>query len=167
MNHWVEQQAESFRALRGCTVSGWIGVEMAVRDAGPGGLPQWRDDSVPLLQLGRLDLILSGGPVASIVTYQNDANWGLSLRDDLPPVQPDSPAPESIFRTRTLNELPAGEISAVAVLLDDSEDITEVRLGIGGHEVPLRAGEIYEHADRLQVVTSDESILVQVDGQRP
>ena len=93
----------------------WSGVEMAVREVGPDGRPQWHDEAVPALQLDRLDLMLIGDSVASVITYQNDDTWGLCRRDDLPPLV--SPSGESgyIFRVRSLGELPPGEITAVEV----------------------------------------------------
>ena len=72
LHEWVEQQVAFLRALTGCCVVCWHGVEMALCEAGPDGLPRWRDASVPFLQLDRLDVALSDGRLASIVTYQND-----------------------------------------------------------------------------------------------
>src|SRR5262245_56071288 len=98
MNAWVQEQIASFHRLQGQAVVQWIGIEMALRDAGADGLRQWEDESVPMLQLSRVDLLLKGGGIARIVTYQNDDRWGLSRRDELPPVSPRRPAPTSIFR---------------------------------------------------------------------
>src|SRR5947209_357740 len=98
MDDWIRREAESLRALLGRTVTQWTCVEMALREAGPNGLPEWCDESIPALQLNRLDLILTGGPVASIIALQNDYGWSLCRRDDLPPSKLPSGAPESIFR---------------------------------------------------------------------
>ena len=168
MGDWWQQQAECLRALRGQTVVAWSGVEMAVREVGPDGLPQWHDAAVPALQLDRLDLTLAYGPVASVTTYQNDDTWGLYRRDGLPPLSPLGSEPDCIFRVRRLNELPPGEITAAEVEVDVAGDIAAVRLTVGGREVSLRAGEVYEQPDgSLRVVPMDECVLVQVDGQMP
>jgi hypothetical protein len=157
----------SLRALGGCRVTRWFGIEMALRDAGPDGLPDWQDESVPFLQLSRLNLILADGTRAAIITYQNDDRFGLCRDDTLPPFEFLTSEPGSIFRERPLDELPPGEIRSVSVLTSDG-DIAEVRLDVDGREVLLWAGEVYEQADStLRVVPMDESILVQVDGRRP
>ncbi len=165
---WIEYQIDALRALRGCTVSQWLGIEVALRKTGPDGQPQWYDPSVPALQLDRLDLLLSDGSVMSIVTYQNDVQCGLCRRDALPPLEQSSPISGSIFRLRTLNELPHGKIASVDVLVDEIGDIAEVRFGLDDHEVLLRPGEVYEGPDGLlRIAAMDEGILVQVDGHRP
>jgi hypothetical protein len=168
MNDWVEEQVASFRRLEGQTVVQWIGVEMALRESGQDGFPHWEDESVPMLQLSRIDLALAGGNSAKIVTYQNDDRWGLSRRDELPPVFSRRPDETSIFRTRELSELPVGKILGVLVVTDEGEDIAEVQLSIAGHDVRMRAGEVRENNDgTLSIIGMDESILLQVDGQKP
>lgn len=53
MNEWVERQVAYLRALSGCTVLRWHGIEMALREAGEDNQPNWRDWSIPFLQLSR------------------------------------------------------------------------------------------------------------------
>ncbi len=81
MKNWVDQQAAELRALTNCSVVRWQGIEMALRESGADGLPDWRDASVPFLQLCRLDLMLADGRATSIITYQNNDCWGLCQTD--------------------------------------------------------------------------------------
>lgn len=166
MPSWVENQVVALKSLAGLTVAHWHGIEMAIREVGADGLPQWRDDSVSFLQLYRLDLMLNDGTNVSILTYQNDDRFGLCRNDEsLPWTAADDPY--SIFRPRSLEELPTGTIQDVSVAMN-RDDIAEVCLDIQGRRVQLWAGEIYEEVDgSLRVVFMDESVLVQVDQQRP
>jgi hypothetical protein len=170
MKDWIGQQASLLRALQGCNIRQWIGIEMAVREVGLDGLPQWYDDSIQALQLDRLDLVLSNDQVPSIVTYQNDTHWGLWRRDNQPPSELPSSALDSLYRERILSELPLGVVVSVEVFFDENGDgdISEVQLIINGHTVSLKAAEVYEQVDgSLKIIFDDESILVQVDGERP
>lgn len=168
MGDWVQKGAEFLRALRGRTVAAWSGIEMAFREAGPDGRPQWYDAAIPVLQMDRLDLHLADGPVASIMTYQNGTRFGLCRRDGEPPTRLPVGDPGSIYRVRDLYELPPGEVTAVEVEMDQHGDIAAVFLRVGGREVSLRAGEVYEQIDgSLRVVPMDECVLVQVDGSVP
>jgi len=165
---WTQQQVDSLNSLRGCVVLRWVAVETAAREVGVRGKPQWYDDSVPFLQLDRLDLLLSGGTVVSLATYQSDDMWGIHRCDGLAPLELKPSEPTSIFRTRILNELPVGEINSVGVLMYESRILAGVSLGVQGSNVLLRTGEVYEEADgSLRIVEMDESILVTVDGKMP
>ena len=167
MNEWVEQQVAYLRALSGCTVLRWQGIETALRDAGEGEQLNWRDGSIPFLQLSRLDLSLAGRPTTSIITYQNDDRWGLYRKDGLPLSRLCTDQGDNIFRSRTLDELPRGQIRGVLVSLNEG-DIEEIRLDVEGREIRLWAGEVYEENDgSLRMATMDESVLVQVDGRHP
>jgi hypothetical protein len=170
MNDWISQQVALLKGLEGCVIQEWSGIEMAVREVGPEGVPQWYDDAVPVLQLVRLDLRLPNGHVASIATYQNDIHWGLRRRDNPSPSLLLSRTQDSIYRERLIDELPTGIIKSVEVVLDASAegDISNVNLQVGGHTVSLRAAEVDERCDgSLIIVSPDESVLVQVDGRRP
>lgn len=169
MKDWIEQQVDGLNALCGGDVARWIGIEMAVREDPK---PQWFDDSVDVLQLGRLDLVISSGAVVPLVTVQDQDStvvaWGLCRRDDLPPLELEPHEPSSIYRTRVLSELPTGRITSVNVVQKSHGVIARVSLDVQGQEVSLRPGEVYEQWDgSLRIVEMDESILVQVDGRRP
>jgi hypothetical protein len=140
---------------------------MALREAGEDNQPNWRDRSIAFLQLSRLDLTLAESPTTSIITYQNDDRWGLYREDGLPPSRLCTDEADCIFRSRTFDELPRGQIRGVLVSLNEG-DIEEIRLDVEGREIRLWAGEVYEENDgSLRVVTMDESVLVQVDGRHP
>jgi hypothetical protein len=146
VREWVEQQAAFLRALTGCAVVRWHGIEMALRELGAGGLPDWQDESVPFLQLNRLDFVLGDGSETSVITYQNDDRWGLYRKNALPSSRLRTDEPGSIFRSRRLETLPTGRIRGVSVTFHEG-DIGEVKLDIEGQEVRLSAGEVYEQND--------------------
>ena len=168
MKNWVNQQIEFLNALRGNTIIDWLGIEMAVRESGKNGLPQWYDDSIEMLQFDRVDMIFPNSQFSSIITYQNDDHWGLYRKDDLPILKFDNNEPTSIFRERHFVELPIGKIDSVEIKLDnDSNDISEINILICGKLINLMAGEVYEDLnDKLKTVNMDESILIQVDGKK-
>lgn len=176
MPEWRELQLDALRALGGRTIVRWLGVEMAVREHGADGQPQWYDEAVPALQLGRLDLVLNGGEVASIVTCQNGDQWGLCRADEhwalpaigQPPEAVRASAEPSIYRVRALVELPVGRVKSVRIQVDDRGDVAGLQLDIDGRIVELWAAEVYEECDgTVRIGKMDESILVQVDGCAP
>ncbi|MEW4569841.1 hypothetical protein AB1L88_18405, partial [Tautonia sp. JC769] len=161
VNLWVAGQVEAFRLLAGKAVARWVGVEMAIRERGPSGLPQFEDASIPFLQL--LDLYAEfGDAVVRVGTYQNDDAWGLRL-DGVRTI-PDWPTEEgSISRIRHLAELPAGLIMGVDSVLDASGDLVELTLRLAAGSLVIRAGEVYEEpGGEFCVVHPDESVLASV-----
>lgn len=165
MSTWIQKQVEALRVLSGCVVVKWFCNEMAVREVGSDGQPQWYDETVPFLQLGRIDVVQLSDKPALLTTYQNHDTWGIYRSDGLASLMPNEPESGVIFRNREVNELPSGEIKSVDIQLTDC-DIAALCLYIGRHEVTLRAGEVYEeHGGTLRIVEMDESILVQVDGR--
>jgi hypothetical protein len=167
VREWLEQQTVFLRAPSGCIVLRWQGLEMALCDARVDGFPKWQVDSVPYLQLNRLDFVLGDSSQSSVITYQNDDHWGLFRKDSLPPALRPTNDPDSIYRWRQLDTLPTGRIRAVSVTLNEG-DIAEIKLDVEGREARVLAGEVYEQNDgSLRVVFMDESILVQVEGGRP
>lgn len=155
----AEDQRQAFEALTGRSVLRWDGVEMALRATGPDGLPQFSDPTVPFLQLLQLDVTCSDGEAFTIGTAQNDDIWGLSIA---PQSQPASATNGfSIFRPRTLPELPIGSVKTVNLKINESSDIMEVLARIGTDDLLLMAGEVYElTTGHLEFVPGDESVLV-------
>lgn len=160
---WVADQVTAFRNLAGYTVTGWVGTEMAFREVGPSGRPEFQDSSIPFLQVCPLYLEIGGG-LRQICTYQNDDNWGLCIADHQSGPPDESQEEGSIYRTRHLAELPIGRVGGVRSALSESGDLIEVTLTLGRREVVLQAGEVYEGWDGgLSVIRPDESILVSVE----
>lgn len=162
---WVEEQVLSFRSLCGHSVARWVGREMAVRDVGPLGTPLFRDPTVPYLQVCPLYVEFIGGGGREIHTYQNlyPDGWGLCLDDLYGGVPDEFSEPGSIFRTRTLPELPAGLIEDAGVVQGPNGDIIEVWMKAACVSIKLYSGEVYEENDgTLRAVRPDESILVVV-----
>lgn len=168
MTSWIKKNIERLEQLQGCVVKRWVAIEGAVRESDCNGRPQWHDESVPFLQLERLDIHLSTGEVISIITYQNNDRWGLCRDDRLDRLKLDPSTSNSVFRVRELDELPLDEIFSVEVLVDREGDISDLRLEIGDVRVRLKTGEVYEQYDgTLMISPRDESILVQVNGKMP
>jgi hypothetical protein len=141
------------------SITEWRGVEMAIRDVGPDGVPQFSDPPVPFLQLLSLRLAL-GSRDAVIHTYQSDAGFGLAIdRAPDPPVA--ATAWDGIYREGLLRELPTGLVTSVDVVIGDAGDIDEVVLVVGERTVLLMAGEVDEQGDgALHFRRHDESVLV-------
>ncbi len=167
MPGWIEEQIETFRSLNGCTVAVWVGLEMAVREKGRTGLPEFTDPAIPFLQVSALSAEMADG-ARLIQTYQNDGSWGLCIeatRDGAVTIPYDK---QSIFRTRVFSEIPIGRIDGMAIQRDAEGDIAEVSFTVDGEQVTLSAGEVYEVWDgNLRVVRPDESILVAVGHIHP
>ena len=167
MTKWIEEQIASFYALSRSCVIQWRGIEMALREANENGLPDFRDSSIPFLQLLELNLTFVDGSTAFITTYQNDDRFGLCCKHGSQDLRDFGDELNSIYRLRLFDELPNGQIQDVSISLN-AGDIEEVKLKIENHEVRLWAGEVYENSDgTLHVITMDESVLVQVDDKHP
>lgn len=102
-------------------VVGWIAEERALREQGEDGEPQWYDRSINLLQLGRLDIHFAGGSFRALCTYQNDSTWGLWLLENPLRMVPAAPDQGSIYRVRSMSELPIGPVTSVDVRLQDGD----------------------------------------------
>jgi hypothetical protein len=167
---WIEEQVLAFRSMCGRSVARWVGHEMALWEVGPSGTPVFHDPAIPYLQVCPLylEFVERGG--RDIHTYPNDwtHSWGLCV-DVLYGSPPDeSSEVGSIFRTRTLGELPVGVIEDVRIVQVDRGDIAEVYLRVNGACVALWSGEIYEEANRsLRVVRPDECVLVAIASEQP
>jgi hypothetical protein len=155
INDWVHQQVSAFAALQGRAVRSWQGVETAVR------LNETRVEfsgpDVPCLQLLTLRMTLAADSSMTITTYQDNDAFGLTIgaSSDRPTGQPGAG-----YRSRTLPELPTGQIQEVSAYLD-GDLLAEVTLRVEGQELLLIAGEADEHhSGRLVWHRLDESVLV-------
>src|SRR5262245_48464124 len=152
-------------ALEGAEVSQWFGLEDALAwveqpDDQVTSIV-WQHDSVPFLQLGRIDLRLSTGATLSILGQIDGMYLTHAAEDDY-----DYSAP--ITRWRELRELPTGVIRLLQVRRDGPLLILEVELLVGSATVRLLAAEVDEQLDgTLRICEPDESVLVQLNGTRP
>lgn len=153
---------DDLQTLSNQVISGWYGVEMAIRDEGPDGEPVFADEDAPLLQLMYVDLQLNDERLARLTTRQSDDAFGLILRSGC--AEEEAAGHEGIFRHRGLSELPVGEVSSVHVTSSENGDVVEVALVVGGHELVLIAGEVHETmTGSLHFHRFDESVLVFAD----
>lgn len=132
---------------------------------------RWEDPSIPFLQFTWLDLQLDTGQVLRLISQMEDGSghhgFYLEETDELAELRVVDD-PSSIFRDRTLTELPLGEIEIVELRMDGPNAIVEMRLALSGAKLRLVAAEVYEeHDGSVRIVEHDESILIQLDGKRP
>jgi hypothetical protein len=157
--------------LTGRVVTRWSGTEMALAEGRENRGVCWEDSAVPFLQFTHLDLQIDTGQVLRLLSQIEDgsSHHGFYLEEiDEPGALRVSDDPTSIFRDRTLTELPLGEIRIVDLRQDGPNAIVEIRLALSDSEIRLVAAEVYEeHDDSLRVVERDESILIQLNGERP
>ena len=164
MKRWVREQVALFEALRGEVVVGWAGTEMAIRDAGPSGEPQFGESEIPFLQLRSLYLAFESGGTRVIRLEQTDNSWRHHVhRRGIWRIARRRLRRRGIYWTRTLTELPTGRIESVNVGTDDEGNIAEMSLLMGNNRIIITSGEVYEELDgSLRVVRPDESVLVHV-----
>jgi hypothetical protein len=149
MSDEIRQYVDLLRALKGCVLREWFGIEIAICQK-PNGKTQWYDESVPGFQFDRLDLKLANGKIGSLFTSYNNGLWGLSLDFGLPIPNITNAFRNNNFRERILTDFPNGEITSVDLYFDAYANISDVQFIINGHTVNIKAGEIQvqELADR-------------------
>jgi hypothetical protein len=168
--------------IAGLTIAKWAGLEMAIGGGdsildecsqGVGALtetpPVWEHSSIPFMQFAHIDILIKDGSAYRLCSRASDGTsfYGFYIREITNSKINDEFGKYSIYRLRELDKLPTG-VAQVQVLRQDGKNaITEVELSIDATKVRLLAGEVYEREDGFQIVESDESILMQVNGQRP
>ncbi len=159
--------------LEGAEVSKWFGFEKALSWVEEPEEPYqvtsvvWQHDSVPFLQLGRLDLGLSTGATLSILAQIDSGTgyYGLYLAHGYAEAD-DYSSPTA--RWRELRELPLGVLRLLQIRRDGPHAILEIALLVGSATVRLLAAEVEEQFDgTLRICEPDESVLVQLNGTRP
>lgn len=169
--------------LQGKVVLAWSGTEMAL---GGGAMTMaettpetgvwaqtplvWEHDSIPFLQLTNLDVTLDGGEVYRVLSQFDDGLGRHGIYLVQLPLAADGRDTEmsSAFRIRQLSEFPTGRVSVNVAREDGPRAILEVQLSVGASVVRLVSGEVYEReADVFEICGPDETLLVQLDGQRP
>lgn len=106
-----------------------------------------------------------------MMTYQHDQGWGLQvlkLKGERPSLDPISREEQSIYRDRSVSEIPTGTILSVTLNKFDSVNIGAVTMQIDDYFINIFAGEVDEKVNGTFVVLpEDESVLIQVNGKRP
>ncbi|ATY12221.1 hypothetical protein CU254_18410 [Amycolatopsis sp. AA4] len=161
-SEWTIERAQDFDSLRGRRIESWAGVEMAVREHGPDGGPQFTDPAVPCLQLWGMQAYLDDGRALMVGTYQDDDGFGLWPHRRPDPRLEDRQRWDGIYRWSALGELPTGPVEDVVVFAEE-DVLAEVDLRVGGQPLHLVAGELEECGPRLSFVRLDESVLVFTD----
>ncbi|MCB1629205.1 MAG: hypothetical protein KDI48_15860 [Xanthomonadales bacterium] len=153
--------------LDGCQITRWHGTEMAHTEHPL----RWQHPDVPYLQCISIELALESAAPLQLIAHLPDHSGfhGLYLRP-APAAMAAAPncSPGSIFRSRTLAELPLGAARLVQLRRDGPDAVIEISLQIGRDRVSLLAGEVAKGiGNTVRIVEPDESILVQVNGKRP
>ena len=152
---WLAHQQRSFESLAGNVVSGWRGVEMALREI-TGTEPQFSDPSCPFLQLLWLEVTIGRADYRTIDTYQDDTYFGLRLATER---QRSDHQWDGIYRQLPL-DLPTGLVRDVKVHLEQGT-LAEVLISFEERTLLLVAGEAYESPEgHLDLHRFDESVLV-------
>lgn len=145
---------ETLRSCVGARLESATVDEMAM--LGTDDSPIFTHPRLNFVQATVLELALSGGRFVRIVTSQQDDDWNLLVRErgaeaGWPPLG------GTIWRRRTLDELPGGVINAV----DWSDDLQLISFSIGDLTIHLKAGEVYEGLNgEVRVAERDESVLI-------
>lgn len=153
-------------ALDGVSIRRWSGMEMAITE----NPIRWQHPDVPFLQMTDLHMLLGDGRSLRLNAHLDDGSGyhGLYLWPDATSVLDLAGSAVSIYRFRELCELPLGCARLTQIVRDGPEAVIEVQLQIAEHSVRLLCGETCEQADgRVDIVCPDESILIQLDWQRP
>lgn len=163
MSNWIEQREKEFCGLKGAVVTKWECIEMALSE----DPILWDSPEINYLQCARIDIQFENRTPLSLITCQNDDEFGLYLNGNLSPVKiPDDP--HRIFKYRILHELPLGTISEVLPWKNLSNNIATVYITIDENTISFIAAEVYQHQDGSFFIREmDESILVQINGQKP
>jgi hypothetical protein len=159
--NWIQDQIKILKSYEGSRVERAMIYEMAMTDD-ESGAPIFRHPSFPFIQAYVVYLWLDNGKITKIHTYQNDCEWELhstTLENtwELNVKQED----DSIFRLSECDDFPVGIIELVSIRLNEQGDISGVKFVIGGHEILLTSGEVYQNFNgSISVKNDDESVLV-------
>jgi hypothetical protein len=150
--------------LDGAEVTRWLGLEDALAWVEHGDdvtSVVWQHDSIPFLQLGRLDMRLATGATMSLLSHIETGFYVVEA------LERGDTGSSPISRWRELRELPVGVLSSFTVRRD-GRDVLELTFAVGSATIRLLAAEVQQEWDgTLRVCEPDESILVQLNGARP
>jgi len=157
-----------FNILIGRNVIRWVGIEMALSEGSESVPVIWQHPSIPYAQFDPLDAFLDDGSAFRFCSQMDDGSdwfgvYSPSHVEKYLSVKPYEAG--SIFRTREVAELPVGSITGVETKTDDSANVLELFLVIGGSKIRIVSGEVYETNDgSFKIGFIDESLLVQVSN---
>ena len=159
MDDWTQERVCEFQDLNGLILTRWRGIELALRESGPNGVPQFRDPKVPFLQLLVLYLDFEGERTRQIEAYQDDDQWGLFLGSG------SFESFESIegYRAVSLPTYPTGPVSQVEITPSSLGTIQRVAFSIGGTPTLVVAGETEEHDTGYEFRLSGSEVLLFAD----
>lgn len=161
MSEWIENQVSEFESLRGCTISNWNAVEMALltKEHAP---HVFELPNVPFIQATPVAFDVDAKNKVrthcAIDNYQNDDVFGLHFKRAIEPLDPTKSF--GIFRWRPLTELPTGIVDDVTVRLEQG-DIQEVELVVNNCALLFLSGEVEDTwNEELVFRRFDESVLI-------
>lgn len=158
MNTYWSQQEKKLRSLMSQTVLKLSGLEMALREVGPTGLPVFQEPGVYCRQLDHLRLELTTGDVIKLGTCRGHSSYGicLSSAEDASNYQG---SPGSIFRL--FEDLDVrGKIEALDLKTDEEGCVIKLVLTFSHRELHIVAGEALERFDDQLVFRSPEESLL-------
>lgn len=158
---WIEKQIAILKSYQGAYIERAIVNEMALFEH-EDGTPCFEHPECPFIQAHIVYLQLKDRETVKLQTYQNDCSWGiystkLENKNELDRSQESS----SFFRLSAFDDFPIGLIDSVSVAMNSENEIAELNLTIGGQQILLKSGEVYqEHDGGISVSSDDESVLV-------
>ncbi|GLS98380.1 hypothetical protein GCM10007918_56720 [Piscinibacter gummiphilus] len=160
----------------------WVGLEMAL-DGGravvtdetvvtglAGDSPVvWAHPDVPFWQFS--GVYIERGDGLHFRLFAEDADDrpnGLLLARTEGVPEPVEEAPGSLYRTRVLEHLPTGVARLSVLRQGPGGAVLDASLEISGQVIRLLCGEMYLREDgSFEMVSPNESVLVQLNGMRP
>ncbi len=161
--NWINENADTFKKLKGKTINGFSGIEMAFTESDPPLRPVFDIVGIPCFQFFILNIEVKDSDVFYIGTYQNGGDWGLytSIKP-APCFLPDEECGEfSIYRNMRAADFETGLVNDVTISFSAVGDIDEVRIYLDETTLILKAAEFYEHNDEtVHCNLHDESVIL-------
>ncbi|MFI8616458.1 hypothetical protein ACIGHN_13235 [Acidovorax sp. NPDC077693] len=129
----------------------------------------WEHETIPFAQFVSIDLFVNGGTAYRLLSQHEDETdfFGLYLIELADQPKTDVPLGAG-YRNRELNELPTGSTKVEVLRRHGEDQIVEFALRMGNKIVRFLSAEVYERGEEnFDICELDESILMQLDGQRP
>ena len=157
---WLRKVGQRFVDLGGTSITGWSGIEVALRDLGDDDRPQFEESEALFSQLLSLDVDHGAGR-SRVTCSQNDDVFGLCIE---PVTKEGDDGPVGILRSSAGFDAPVGVVEDVMVTVEEAV-IAEVGLTVAGRQMLLIPGEVEEgQRSRLTMRRLDESVLLFPDA---